>query len=134
MRHAARLWLCLTLLGTIAACQDKTPGKIKKSASPAGSGQQLDRMQFSSAKRVALQSASEAIFNGDLERLKQLRVWVRQRADVALFEPDDLASLDAAIACLEQSSTAAATLEQLEEVESGTLRKPAQNLCSSKLP
>jgi hypothetical protein len=134
MSRAVRLWLCLTLCGSVAACQRENGADTGKSATPSGSGERLDRMQLSSARRVALQSASEAMNSGDLQRLKQLSVWVRERADVSIFEPDDLEALDLAISCLEQSSAAGSALEHLAALDSGTLRKPARELCSSKQP
>ena len=135
MGHAARLWLWLIILGSVPACQRKTTGDSGRHEGPAaGSGQPLDRMQFSSARRVALASAGEAMRQGDLERLKQLRVWVQNRAQVAIFEPDDLESLELAIACLEHSSTEVAALDRLARVKSGTLRQAAREACSSKPP
>src|SRR6185369_11013326 len=116
MTRAARLWLCLTLCGSMWACQRGKPGEPETSAEPAGSGEKLDRMQLSSARRVALQSASEAMNSGDLQRLKQLSVWVRQRADVSIFAADDLEALDLAIRCLEHDSDAASALERLAEL------------------
>src|SRR4051812_33547091 len=118
MSRVVRFWLCLTLCAWAGGCQRETASEAEKSPEPAGSGAQLDRMQLSSARRVALQSASEAMNSGDLQRLKQLSVWVRQRASVTIFEEDDLESLDLAISCLEQSSATGPALERLAELKS----------------
>jgi len=134
MRCLARLWLCVTIFTGVSACRHDDPAGADRPAPAAGSAARLDGMQLSSARRVALESASDAMKRGDIERLKQLRLWVQKRAQVAIFEPDDLESLELAIGCLEQSSTSDAASERLARLASGTLKKPARELCASKQP
>jgi hypothetical protein len=86
-------------------------------------------MQMSSARRVALESTAAAMKRRDLQRLKQLSNWVRNRAQVALFEADDLAALDIAIECLEHSSAPTEQLARLDGLKSGSLRVPARDVC-----
>jgi hypothetical protein len=130
----ARLGLSLILFGSALACEREAKSDRAPHDGPAGSAATLDRMQLSSARRVALQSAADAMQRGDLERLKQLRVWVQKRAQVAIFEPDDLEALELSIGCLERRSTAGSALERLAQLSSGTLRKPAREVCSAKQP
>jgi hypothetical protein len=54
-------------------------------------------MQLFAARRVALESATAALEQRDIGRLKQLSVWVKHRATVPILEPDDMKSLDLAI-------------------------------------
>ena len=89
----------------------------------------LDGMERSAARRVGLESTIDAMQRGDLNRLKMLSVWARTRAQVALFEADDLSSLDLAIECLDGSLTHADRLTALDKIRSGQLLKPARELC-----
>ena len=86
-------------------------------------------MERSAARRVGLESTIDAMQRGDLNRLKMLSVWARTRAQVALFEADDLSSLDLAIECLDGSMTHADRLTALDKIKSGQLLKPARDLC-----
>ncbi|HYQ15670.1 MAG TPA: hypothetical protein VEQ58_07935 [Polyangiaceae bacterium] len=134
MRRAPRFSLSLLIIGFALGCQRERSSRPETDAEPAGSNASLDRMQFSSARRVGLQTTSEAMGSGDLQRLKQMRLWVRNRAQVPIFEEDDLRALDLAIACLEHSVAPSAAIEELTEMDSGTLKKPARELCETKLP
>ncbi|HYP90891.1 MAG TPA: hypothetical protein VEQ59_22145 [Polyangiaceae bacterium] len=134
MRHATRFWFWLLMVGCALGCERERRGQLETDAEPAGSGAALDRMQFSSARRVGLQTTSEAMASGDLQRLKQMRLWVRNRAQVPIFEEGDLRALDLAIACLEHTTAPRAAIDELAEIESGTLKKPARELCETKLP
>jgi hypothetical protein len=88
-------------------------------------------MQLSSARRVALESATAAMERHDLQRLKQLDVWVRNRAQVAVFEPDDLRALELAISCLEHVPPPLQAREQLALLKSGSLRASARAACGN---
>jgi hypothetical protein len=123
-------WLLMALLALAggAACQRSEAGKAGAAAS--ASAGRLDAMQFSSARRVALESATAAMQRHDLQRLKQLDSWVRNRAQVAIFEPDDLRSLELAITCLEHVPPSPEALGQLDRLKSGSLRAPARAVCS----
>ena len=133
MSRARRQWIYFVVLGSALACQRASTSEPDADAG-AGAGAPLDRMQFSSARRVGLETATDAMQRGDVEQLKQLSIWVRKRAQVAIFEPDDLRSLDLAIACLERSATPSAAVAELDQLKSGTLKKPARQTCASKQP
>lgn len=92
------------------------------------SSSKLDGMQLASARRVALETATLAMGSRNASRLKQLNTWVRDRAQTAVLEPDDLAALDLAIACLEHPDSIPDSLQKLEPL-SGKLRDPARDLC-----
>jgi hypothetical protein len=124
-RTAAAL---LGALISVSACRRESAGKSHHGF-PAPSSSGLDGMQLSSARRVALESATAAMKRRDLERLKQLNVWVRNRAQVAILEPDDLTALDLAIQCLEQVSPSNAALTSLDQLQSGSLKQPARSVC-----
>lgn len=100
-------------------------------AKPLASGE-LDGMQLEAAGRVALESAADAMVRHDLQRLKMLSVWVRGRAQVVLFKPNDLSALDLAIACLDRSVSPSDAAVSLEKLTSGKLRVPAQVLCAEQ--
>ncbi len=89
----------------------------------------LDGVELSAARRVGLETASEAIQKGDVKKLKMLAVWVRKRAQVVLFEPDDLAALDIAITCLDGSLPEGERAAALAKVESGKLIRDARDVC-----
>lgn len=131
MRRARRLWSWLTWLSLAAGpgCE-REPRAKRSSASPSAS---LDGMQLFSARRVTLESAVDAMQRRDLQRLKQLDVWVRNRAQVVLFEPDDLRSLELAIQCLEQVGPPHEAIAALDRVKTGELKEPARGACHSRL-
>lgn len=134
---ASRLLTALPLALAVAAssaCQRSEPEKSGKGAAASASAGKLDGMQFSSARRVALESATAAMQRHDLERLKQLNVWVRNRAQVALFEPDDLKALELAIACLEHVPPPSDALAELGQLKSGSLRGAARSACGGAKP
>jgi hypothetical protein len=119
-----RIWslIVLGVVGGPCACHhDQTDGKRDPAA--------LDGMERAAARRVGLESAIDAMHRGDLNRLKMLGVWARTRAQVVLFETDDLSSLDLAIECLDGSLTQADRLTALDKIKSGQLLKPARELC-----
>ena len=128
-------WLLTALLalGGAVACQRSEAGKGGAGAAASASAGKLDAMQLSSARRVALESATAAMQRHDLQRLKQLDLWVRNRAQVAIFEPDDVRSLELAITCLEHVPPPPEALGQLEQLKSGSLRAPARAVCGGAL-
>lgn len=135
MSTASRSWvwaalptaLCLT-----CGCENKTGYESdKRASSPAAAASELDGMQLASARRVALESATAAMQRRDLTRLKQLSLWVRGRAQVAILEPDDLQALDLAIECLEHLSPPADAVQRLDALASGQLKKPAGTVCAN---
>jgi len=106
----------------LSACHDRS-GEAKRDPAV------LDKMEFAAARRVGLESAVDAMQRGDLKRLQMLATWARGRAQVALFEPDDLKSLDLAIACLDGSLARDARVAAFNEIKSGKLVKPARDVC-----
>lgn len=98
---------------------------------PLASGE-LDGMQLEAAGRVALESAADAMVRHDLQRLKMLSVWVRGRAQVVLFKPNDLSALDLAIGCLDKSVSPSEAAARLGKLTSGKLLVPAQVLCAEQ--
>jgi len=128
----ARVWAAVVgALIAAPACQRESASKSDQGYPvPAASG--LDAMQLSSARRVALESATAAMQRRDLERLKQLSIWVRNRAQVPILEPDDLAALELAIQCLEAVSAPSDALARLDQLKSGKLKQPAQTLCRER--
>lgn len=120
----------LALLGFVVAfaCRSKgAPTGFR--AKPVVSGE-LDGMQLEAAGRVALESAADAMERRDLERLRMLSRWVRERAQVVLFQPNDLSALDLAIGCLDHSVPPTRAVASLEKLTSGKLLTPARNLCA----
>ncbi|HVY31437.1 MAG TPA: hypothetical protein VHB79_33015 [Polyangiaceae bacterium] len=93
------------------------------------SSSQLDAMQLSSARRVALETATLAMGSRNAPRLKQLNTWVRERAQTAVLEPDDLTALELAIACLEHPDSTPDALQKLDALRNGKLRTPARDVC-----
>jgi hypothetical protein len=112
--------LCGTALG-LAACRSEPTKKRDPNV--------LDGVELSAARRVGLETASEAIQKGDVKKLKMLAVWVRKRAQVVLFEPDDLAALDVAITCLDGSLPQGERAAALAKIESGKLVQDARDVC-----
>jgi hypothetical protein len=128
----ARFWAAmLGALVSLPACQRESASKSDQGY-PVPSASGLDGMQLSSARRVALESATAAMQRRDLERLKQLSIWVRNRAQVSILEPDDLAALELAIQCLEAVSASNDALASLDQLKSGKLKQPAQTLCRER--
>ena len=101
-------WFCrfaiVLAVGFPSACHHDSALETKRDPAV------LDGMELTAARRVGLESARDAMERGDLKRLKMLSVWVRSRAQVVLLEPQDVESLDRAIACLENNSTRSAEL------------------------
>jgi hypothetical protein len=120
----------LTALCLISACSRKTGYETdKRSSSPAPAGSELDGMQLASARRVAIESAIAAMKRRDLARLKQLSLWVRGRAQVAVLEPNELQALDLAIQCLEQVAPPSAATAKLDALGPGQLQKATRGVC-----
>lgn len=116
---------CLLLFG----CQ-KQVERHEEQATTVASGSKLDGMQLDSARRVALQSAADAMKARNLPRLKQLSSWVRGRAQVVIFQASELDALDLAIACLEAGTAPADTKARLQSMQPNKLRAPASELCA----
>ncbi len=114
---AALLWAACSL----SACQSP----VSKKRDPAV----LDGVELSAARRVGLETAADAIRKGDLKKLKMLAVWVRKRAQVVLFESDDLQAMDIAITCLDGSLPQGERAAALDKIESGKLVKDARAVC-----
>jgi hypothetical protein len=119
-----RVWnlVALCAVGGLCACHHDAPETKRDPAA-------LDGVQRTAARRVGLESAIDAMQRGDLNRLKMLGVWARTRTQVALFDADDLSSLDVAIACLDGSLMHANRQAALDKIQSGKLLKPASDLC-----
>ena len=119
------------LLSLAALCGSGWPCGCHHDGTPAAKRDPsvLDGMERSSARRVGLETASDAMRRGDLKQLKMLGVWARNRAQVVLFEADDLQSLDVAIACLEGSLPPNDRRPALDKIQSGQLLKAARQLC-----
>jgi hypothetical protein len=106
-----------------SACNHERPAGTKRDPNV------LDRMELAAARRVGLESATDAMQRGDLKQLKMLDTWVRKRAQVVLFNPDDLESLDLAISCLDGSLAPADREAALDKIAGGQLINPARDLC-----
>jgi hypothetical protein len=65
----------------------------------------------------------------DLERLRMLSRWVRERAQVVLFGPSDLRALDLAIGCLDRSVSRSQALASFAKMGRGKLLVPARTVC-----
>ena len=113
----------------VALCVAGSTNACHHDADPKRDPAALDGMQRTAARRVGLESAIDAMQRRDLNRLKMLSVWARTRTQVALFEADDLSSLDAAIACLDGSLARADRQAALDKIASGSLLKPASDVC-----
>jgi hypothetical protein len=124
--------MLMSALVCVSACQRERAGKSDDGYPAPSSSSGMDGMQLASARRVALESATAAMQRRDLQRLTQLDVWVRNRAQVAILEPDDLAALSLAIQCLEQVAPARDALQSLDRLTSGTLKQPARALCAGR--
>jgi hypothetical protein len=126
-----RVWFAvLALLGFAVAFACRSESKPYRTK-PASSTD-LDPMQLEAAGRVALESAADAMERHDLERLKMLSHWVRARAQIVLFKPNDLSALDLAIGCLDHSVQPAQAVETLQKLQSGKLLVRAKVLCSEQ--
>jgi len=126
-----RVWIgSLALLGFLVAFACRSEGEVTGfRPKPVASGE-LDAMQLEAAGRVALESAADAMERRDLERLRLLSRWVRERAQVVLFQPNDLSALDLAIGCLDHSVPPREAVAALRKLTSGKLLTPARNMCS----
>jgi hypothetical protein len=113
--------VCAT--GFFCACRHEAPPETKRDPSV------LDGVERNAATRVGLETATDAMHRGDLKQLRMLGVWARKRAQVVLFEADDLEALDVAIACLDGSLAANDRAPALDKIKSGQLLKPARALC-----
>ena len=131
MSAKQRVWIVtLALLGFVVAFACRSEGgSTGFRAKPVVSGE-LDAMQLEAAGRIALESAADAMERRDLERLRLLSRWVRERAQVVLFQPDDLSALDLAIGCLDHSVPPTQAVATLGKMTSGKLLTPARNMCS----
>lgn len=133
MKSSRAAGLLILLLGSslgALGCKQEQDRPRKRSFPPtAASGEELDGMQLAAGRRVALETATTGMQRRDLERLKQLRTWVHHRATVPLLESADLTALDLAIQCLEPGANSTELTAQLERLETGTLRTPAQVMC-----
>lgn len=126
-----RVWFAtLAIVGFFVAFACRTEGGGTGFKTKAVASGDLDGMQLEAAGRVALESAADAMERKDLERLRMLSRWVRERAQVVLFKPDDLRALDLAIGCLDHSVQPAEAVASLKELKSGKLLIPASNMCS----
>jgi hypothetical protein len=126
-----RVWFAVLAMAGFAvafACRSESKPYPAK---PLASGE-LDGMQLEAAGRVALESAADAMERHDLQRLKMLSVWVRGRAQVVLFQPNDLSALDVAIGCLERSVSPGEAATTLKKMTSGKLLVRARVLCSEQ--
>ena len=119
----------LGALGALGCEREQERPRKRPFPATAASGEELDGMQLAAGRRVALETAATAMKHRDLGRLRQLRTWVHHRATVPLLEPADLTALDLAIQCLEPGAKANEVAAQLERLEAGTLRTPAQIMC-----
>jgi len=132
MSNARLSWLRSTALLCVAgwpvACRHDSPSDTKRDPAV------LDGMELTAARRVGLESAADAMRRGDLKRLQMLHVWVRNRAQVVLFQADDLKSLDLAIGCLDGSLGQSERSARLEQVKSGQLIEPARAACLEAAP
>ena len=131
MSAKQRVWIVtLALVGFIVAfaCRNEG-GSTGFKAKPVVSGE-LDGMQLEAASRIALESAADAMERRDLHRLRLLSRWVRERAQVVLFQPNDLSALDLAIGCLDHSVPPSQAVARLQKLTSGKLLTPARNMCS----
>ena len=131
MNPTHRVWIAtLALVGFIVAFACRSEGNSTGfKAKPLASGE-LDAMQLEAAGRVALESAADAMERRDLERLRMLSRWVRERAQDVLFQPNDLSALDLAIGCLDHSVPPSEALASLKKLTSGKLLISARSVCS----
>ncbi len=129
MSTRIRVWLGIAaLLAFVAAAvarQKQDKGHGFKSAPSNG----LDAMQLEAAGRVALESAADAMERRDLERLRMLSRWVRERFEVVLFVPNDLSALDLAIGCLDHSMSRSQAAASFAKMGKAKLLIPARTLC-----
>jgi hypothetical protein len=109
--------------GAPCACRHEAPPETKRDPSV------LDGVERSAATRVGLETATDAMRRGDLKQLRMLGVWARKRAQVVLFEAEDLEALDVAIACLDGTLSASDRAPALDKIKSGQLLQPARALC-----
>lgn len=116
----------------IGACSAKSAPATDKAPKPDRhtDPRVLDGMERNSANRIAVESALEAIAKRDLAGLRMLRLWVQKRALEPLWAPEDLRTLDQAIACLEGGErwqeNARATLDGMKTKK---LQRATRRLC-----
>jgi hypothetical protein len=127
-RHVVAKLLLVTVLGALA-CKREGGDIDNWQSYAAPSSSALDGMQLSSARRVALETATLAMGSRNAARLKQLATWVRGRAQEPILEENDLTALDLAIACLEHPDATADSLAKLDAITTGKLRTPARDVC-----
>ncbi len=121
IRRASVLVTALAL----GACQEQKEKPIRGNRSV----RPLDGMERFAARSVSIETAIDAMQERDLKKLKMLSVWVQKRDKTVLITPDDLSSLDLAIACLEQKLTQEERRAALDEIKSGKLKAPAREVC-----
>ena len=108
-----------------AGCQTD---RASRSEGAAGA-RAMDGLERYTRRTVSLETAIEAIEQGDVKKLKMLSVYVRNRDKTALFSEDDLSSLDLAIECLEQKLSQDERRTALDEIKSGKLKASAREVC-----
>ena len=115
----------LLAAGCVCACQGEKSKPIRgdRSVRP------LDGMERFAARSVSIETAIDAMQQRDLKKLKMLSVWVQKRDKTVLLAPDDLSSLDLAIACLEQKLSQDERSAALDEIKSGKLKAAAREVC-----
>jgi hypothetical protein len=121
IRRALTLVAALSLL----ACQEQKDKPIRGNRSV----RPLDGMERFAARSVSIETAIDAMNERDLKKLKMLSVWVQKRDKTVLLTPDDLSSLDLAIACLEEKLTQDERKVALEQIKSGKLKPAAREVC-----
>lgn len=115
--------VCCAVASLVACKQKERPNRGDRTERP------LDGMERFAAQSVSIETAIQAMQDRDVKKLKMLGVWVRNRDKTVLMTPDDLRSLDLAVACLEGQKTFEERSAELEEIESGKLKGPARALC-----
>jgi len=121
--RAAALVALAFLAGGVACQPKEKPKRGDRNERP------LDGMERAAARNVSIETATIAMADGDLKKLKMLDVYVRNRAETALLSEDDLASLGLAIECLEGKRTKAERVAAFEKIKTGKLRAPAHDAC-----
>lgn len=130
MSARVRVWVGIALLlGFVAAAFARHKDDKSHGFKPAARSGGLDAMQLEAAGRVAMESAADAMERRDLERLKMLSRWVRERFPVVLFAPNDLSALDLAIGCLDRSVSGSQASAGFEKMRKGKLLIQARTLC-----
>ena len=89
----------------------------------------MDGLERYTASKVSIETATEAMDQRDLKKLKMLAFWVRKRDKKELMTPDDLSALDLAIECLEGQKSREERSAALDEIEASPLKAPAREVC-----